>query len=231
MGKLSLRQAAELCAMSFTVKYPDGSEEKLWVRTRTQSETEEALESTAEKRLALRERYAKGSVNYRLLVSNFDSFTTEELAKMVSQIEIVDLQRKAQTKVAQPMPLDVSKYSSKTALAKAEDEYEIRKQEYQKLVQAEVDKLTEQRIQVLVTEPRDQLIEMLVRMQIQVVINEETSKLLEDYTIFDCIRKGEDHSQRYFESIDEIPDAPQIRNMLIDCIDQVDAIEPIEIKN
>lgn len=233
MGRLSLKNAAEHCAKEFTVKYADeaGSEEKIWVRTRTQAETEAAFDATADERIAIKEKYRKGSPFHKLLVADFEYYTIEELAAQVAQSETRDFARKAQVTVPQLMPLDVSKYSSKAALSKAEESYEERQKERDVLIEAEVKRLLDIRISELMASPREALIDMIVRFQVQMAIGAESNWLLETYAIFDCIRDGEDHLKRYFDAIEEIPEEPSIRSMLLDCMNEVDAISPLEIKN
>lgn len=231
MGKLSLKNAAMMCAKEFTITFADGSTEKIWVRTRTQSETDNAFEASVEQRLAIREKYGKDTLLYKALKAEVEELTNDELAMRLVSMDMAEIGHKARLKLPKLIPFDETKYRGKAELAKAQEAYEQRQAEYDEQLEAMLEELIEEKKKKLAEDDKANLVDLLLRVHVQDAINQDVHKLLENYYIYDCIRDGEDHDKPYFDGLDDIPDVMPVRSLLIEKINEVDRIVPFDIKN
>ena len=129
------------------------------------------------------------------------------------------------------LPLDASKYRGAADLEKAQTKHEERELEWRDRFDAKVREIMEARRAQLVGLPQGQLVEMAIRPRVAMAIQYESSRLLHDYLMRDCIRCGDDHEKPYFETIAEVPVQQTIREMLLTAIAAVEQVGSVEIKN
>jgi len=228
--EISLRNAAELCAQQFTVEYPSGSE-KIFIRTRTRAEIESAERESADMILAIKEKYRSGTTAYQIATRDLDMRTDSELALFGVSPEYPEIGRKVQRELPTLIPFDPAFYHSDSDREKAREESEKQRAEHMERWEQRVYELATEREQELLKLPREQLVEIAVRPYIESRINVEVAELMEAFAIRDCVREGEDHSNRYFETMEDVPAPGSVRNYLIAAIGQIELVDGFDIKN
>jgi hypothetical protein len=229
--RMTLKRAAELCAQEFTVRYGDGSEEVIWIRTRTQLEIDESETAIAKRRLALKERYSPGQPDYESLVLDLQLTEPATLAGMVAAMDMDEIGRRVARELPQLIPLDPSKYHNESDRQKAESDYEDRKaareQEWEQKVKEALDKRQGELVALPMTELSEKAIPAYLRQRIAA----ETLAWREAYLIYQCVRRADDHGEPYFDSVEDVPEQAAVRGPLLASIGQVEAVTPIDIKN
>lgn len=229
---LSLKDAAAMCAQEFTVQYSDGSEEKIWLRTPTNIEIHEADDAINKAQLELKERYKIGSLKYQAMTASLDMLTPLELAQHIAAYESIDREAICRKKVARPMVPDWSRYTTETALEKAREDHDTRMSEWQSKVNTLYDEETAKRIEQLAAQPIDELVALASKPLIRQQINAEIAEITEAYAMMASIRRADDHSQPYFDDIEEIRSMPEpVKNVLRLAYKQLGDIQPVQIKN
>lgn len=231
-SKISLRKAALTCAGEFSISYQDGSTDKVYVRTRTQSEIQAADMATAEERLAIKEKYKTGSTFYNSLVASLEMESEDSLAAIILLSDMGEIAQKARRELPVLMPFDPGRYKTAGDLAKAEEAYEQRKADYDNQLDQAVRRLISEREAKLVQSPKSELVEKAIRPRIQMFIEQESQTLLQAWHIYDSVYLADDSSKHYFDNVEEVIDlAPQVKDVFLAAIEQVSIVRPIDIKN
>lgn len=237
MGEvMTLKRAAELCAKEYVVTLQDGSnnvfEEKIWIRTQTDPEKQEAELALSNRRKELKTKYAEGSEYYDEFISEIERYSNELLALLLVQSERMDIQQKAKRSLPKPMPFDISKERTRAQQEKAEDDYQKRTDEYEKKLDDEVERMKSEREGQLADLPNKDLIVMAIKPAVWNRIDNELAKLDLAHQIFNCIRQAADHTLPYYDSVEEVLGQPEsIKEVLLAAIAEVDTVRPIDIKN
>lgn len=226
---LTLKSAAEMCAQEFVIEYPNGSE-KIWVRTRTQSEIEVATVEAAEARLRIVESYKPGQTLYESLMADLRLKPPYALVGVIAQAESGDIRARAKRTFPTPMPFDPSRYRTDTDREKAEREHQDRLQQYEVDVEAKCRELQNAREDQLLSEPKETLVELALAPLLDLQLRIEVNALMEGYLIRDCVRCADDHTKSYFATLDEIPRG-RGRIALLNCIEEVELVGVVDIKN
>jgi hypothetical protein len=232
--KMSLKRAAELCAGEFTVRYGDGSEESIWVRTLTQVEREESEDAQAAAMMDARKKFGEGSARRTAIAELVASHGAEELVDVIVQAEFESLVMRAHRRarglsVIEEPDLDSAKGAADRV--RMQEDYERKKRERDKLIEESSEVVIDERRQELrkveIEKVRQDALTILVRNGVFGLV----SFLPQDYRVFYGVYLAEDHSQRYFDTIEEVRDLPdRIREQLWAVATEVDQIRPCEIK-
>jgi len=226
---LTLKSVADMCAQEFVIEYPNGSE-KIWVRTRTQSEIEAATIEAAEARLRIVESYKPGQTLYESLVADLRLKPPYALVGVIAQAETGDIRARARRTLPTPMPFDGSRYRTDSDREKAEREHQDRLEQYEADVEAKCRELQNVREDQLLSEPKEGLVELALAPLLDLQLRIEINGLMEAYLIRDCVRCADDHSKPYFATLDEIPRG-RGRIALLNCIGEVELVGVVDIKN
>lgn len=229
--KLSLRNAMEMCAKEFTVEYASGSE-KIWVRTMTHPEYSEAQDVLAVRRQEIKRKYTPGSPQYDWMTEELSEAQPDVLAKMIVAGELQEIAKKATKQAGALEPLDLDRYSDDDARDKAQEEYDAREKAYDEGVNTIIEGLIDARVAELVALDFKELVTLAARPALTKRVSEELNELFAAYKIFACVRDVDDHSVRYFDSVDDVLSLPAtLRGYLYAATDEVDGITAVDIKN
>ena len=229
--RISLRDAAALCAQTFTIEYAGGSD-SVWIRTPTQVEIDEADTHIAESKQKLRDKYAPGTLHYNDLIATLELMPTMQVAREVAGLELYDMQERAQLKIARPIPPDWDKYQTTKDREKAHADHEARTQEWQNEVNTLTDKMLAERLEQLAALPREQLIAEAARPAIVGILQNEAERLKESYIIWVSVRDAGNHEQPYFDNPEQVASLPMpIKAAFIAGINELGQITGVEIKN
>lgn len=232
MERRGLLKAAELCAQTFNVHYGDGESESIWIRTLTSSEYGEIDDKLAARRREVWSKYAEGSDRRVVLSNELESQSTSDLVAFLLMFEVQDIARKSRRRVPALMPFNPDKYTDEAARLKAEEEYKHREEEHQQMVKKTIEDLTAAKEKEFLSKQRGELLDLALRLTIRKAVNEDEGTLPEDYRILFAVYLGDDHSKRYFDSLDEVQSLPtSIKVDLLRAINEVDTVRPIDIKN
>ena len=121
-GEISLKNAAEMCARTFTVVYEGGSE-NIWIRTLNAAEMDEMQDAIAESRIKIRKKYAEGECRREALLAEINSMQSKNLADLVMQPDIIEFSKKAKRRVPDLMPLELPERLSAAERLQREEKY------------------------------------------------------------------------------------------------------------
>lgn len=230
--KLSLRHAAETCALDFTITYSDGSEEKIWVRTLTEPELREVEELQAEQMRKVRAWYAPDSARYAEIKAMIDMEPASSSIPVVIESERAELAKKAAKRVARPMPLDDSKCRNdadrEKLMAKHWEMIEERERQIDTICESIVSDREEQLKALPIAELREMHLALALRSAVYTEAAMYSNALKIMYSIYD----GENHDERYFESPADVLALPMsVKEYLLSLVSKVDQVTPFDIKN
>ncbi len=229
--RLSLKNIAETCAGTFSVEYNDGSKESIYVRTRTQAELEAADILAAKERVRIGALYAVGQPKGDALRQELALSSDLALAEQIVMAEESELRQAAGRQIKQIMPFDPQAYRTDKEREDARAKHEQRQRQYDLDVENAYNQLVEERTKELVALGHEQLVEQAVRPIIAEQIRMELQPAQWDWAILDTFRDSADHSKPYFESVEEIPQAVQIKAQMIATMTEVAQVRACEIKN
>lgn len=229
-SNVSLRNLAEQCAQEFTVNYASGSE-TIWVRTRTQAEIDATNIEIAEHRLRIATSYDPGNTLYNALISSLRLESDTGLISIILGAEYMEFVRQARSALPTLLPFDGSRYRTDADRQRAEKEHKKRLAKWQEDLDSKTREYMDRRREQLIAMSHDELVDKAVGPKVQLAIELECAPHLQSYMIRDCIRDGQDHSKRYFESVDDVPLQPEVRQMLLSAIEQVEQVGVLDIKN
>lgn len=226
-----LKEAARLCAQSFTVHGSDGSEEKIYIRTVSDPEKAQIGEAQAAYMIKLRESYVEGKPKREALLTEIDAMSDERIANMLVQADGFDILKQAKRKVSKLMPLDLSKCKSEDERLKLEEEHEALKLQHAAEINDAVHELCDEREKRLLEQGHENLVRSALRLAINIAINQDAEGLSDDYRILYGVY-CEDQQTQYFNTIDEVRALPNsIKETLTAAINQVEMVKPVDIKN
>jgi len=230
-GTKSVRDWAALCAQEFSLTFADGSVDKVWIRTRTQTEMEAARDAVAAVRLATKRKYAPGTDGYEALTVELEFMSNADLAELIAGAELASIMRHAHRELPALVPLDPGKYRTDAERLKAEDAQEAREAERAEQVRAKAEELSDKRRAELERMDHEIVVQTAARFSIERLIMEAAQEEMVTRWLFDAVRDAEDHALSYFGTLEAVPQQMAVRDNFLTVVQSVDAISPVDIKN
>lgn len=244
---ISLKDAASLCAMEVTIPFEDGTEEKVWVRTPTDLERQQASIAKLEARGRFRKMYVDGAPAYEELKETVRDYGESQLAAILAKSEMPALAEKARRNCGQLIEPDWTKYTTDEQRDQVAEEYNARQEEYERKVVDELNRLISEKEESLIAkESLDSMRERVLRITISQTVTQHTEARYEmlgekpvmvspgfdeEYLIFHSFYQM-DKQTRYFDSIEQVRDLNDaVKMMLFGYARSVNFVGPSDIKN